>query len=282
MKHQMDRDYLLFDWNKVPGGDDEKLISHLQKCVKINWLENAEIKKSDDGQEITLSYGKKLVTLKLEVPNKVVLKLSDEELYEYDLIKEDEDALNLYNKDVILKLKELNSEDDEGLEKLSNNIVETSIAESKMIIDLLHSEHEDESSKSKAVLQSTGEIMLTPLLHSLNPDVPEDYVWDMTTVLDMQMENRVLIAKALDVMLDDKRDLKLPFQAPGIEETFTPRRVCDEAYRMMRQLLAFKEGEMEQFFNTDAFLNMSDKERDTEIKRFRTSKRWIPLTEQFE
>lgn len=281
MDTKMDKDYLIFDWNSVPGEDSGKLIDHLQKCLKIHWLKNAEIEKSNDDQKITLTDGKNLITLNLEVQNKAVLELGDEELYEYDLIKVDEEVLNVYNKEVLLILRELDSEDDEGLEKLANNLVERSLADSRMIINSLHSDDEDESIKSKAVLQSASEIMLMPLIQSLSPDVPKDYVWDMFTIVDMQMDNRVRITKALEVMLDDKRDLKMPVQVPGTEETSIPRRVCDEAYRMMRQLLAFEEGEMEQFFNVDAFLNMIDEEKDAEIKRIRISKRWIPLTEQF-
>jgi len=277
----MDGDYLLFDWNNIPGEDSSKLIDHLQKCFKIDWLEQAEIEKSDDKKKITLTYGKKTITFKLEAQNKVVLELGKEKQYEYDFVKDDAKVLNVYNKEVLLKLKELDSEDDEGLEKLANDLIERSMADSRTIINSLHSDDEDESSKSKAVLQSTGEIMLIPLLHSLSPDVPEDYVWDMVTIVDMQMENRVRIAKALEAMLDDKRDLKMPVQDPGVEEMHIPRRVCDEAYRMLRQLLALEEGEMEQLFNIDAFLNLSNKEKDTEINRIRTSKKWIPLTEQF-
>jgi len=277
----MDEDYLLFDWNNIPGEDSSKLIDHLQKCFKIDWLEQAEIEKSEDCQKITLTDGKKTITLKLEAQNKVVLELGKEEQYEYDFVKDDAKTLNVYNKEVLLKLKELDSKDDEGLEKLAINIVEMSMADSRTIINSIHSDDEDESSKSKAVLQSTGEIMLIPLLQSLCPDVPEDYVWDMVTIVDMQIENRVRIANALEVMLEDKRDLKMPVQVPDAEETHIPRRVCDEAFRMLRQLLAFEEGEMDQFFNIDAFLNLSDEEKDAEIDRIRTSKKWISLTEQF-
>jgi len=126
-----------------------------------------------------------------------------------------------------------------------------------------------------------GDVAFTPLLGGLSPDVPEDYVWDMKTVMDLQLNNRVKLAKVLENMLEDKRSLEMPEPPPDTEEEFLPRRVCDEAYLLMRQLLSFEEGEEEQFFNTNAFLNLSDEEKDTEIKRVQTSKKWIPLTEQF-
>jgi hypothetical protein len=50
---------------------------------------------------------------------------------------------------------------------------------------------------------------------------------------------------------------------------------------MLRHLLSFEEDEETLFLNEDLFLNMTDEEKDREILRAKSSKRWIPLTEQF-
>ena len=44
----------LFSWNNVPGNDSERLLRFLKYDIKIEWLENAEIKKSNDNKAIVL------------------------------------------------------------------------------------------------------------------------------------------------------------------------------------------------------------------------------------
>lgn len=42
----------LFNWNNVPGNDNEKLIKFLRKDLKIGWAKDMEIRKSDDEKTI--------------------------------------------------------------------------------------------------------------------------------------------------------------------------------------------------------------------------------------
>ena len=274
-------EYYLISWDDIPGRDSKQLIGHLEKCLKANWVKGAEIEKSDDNKTITVTDGKNSLTLRLaKERHAVVLKLGEEETYEYILRKEN-GKLNIYNKEIVLILRELDSEDDEELEKLAKTITKRSWKDPRVVVNIWHSDDEDDSSKAAAVLLSMEDIALTPLLDALSPDIPEDYVWDMETIVEIQMENRIKIAKALEDMLQDKRFIKLPELPPSTEESHAPRRVCDEAYLIMRRLLSFEEDEEEQFFNSNEFLNMTDEEKDAEISRAKASKRWIPPPEQF-
>lgn len=277
----MEKDHYVFNWKDVPGKDSEALIDHLHKCLEASWVTSAEIEKSEDQKRITVTDGENALTLTRKERTDVVLDLGEEQTYAYEVHEEGENVY-IYVKDVSLILRELDSEDDEGLEDLANKIAERSWNDPHVVVRILRSDDEDDVSKARAVVLSMGDIVLTPLLGALCPDVPENYVWDMQTLVDIQMENRVKIAKALETMLEDKRPLKMPDLAPDTEESFAPRRVCDEAYLTMRRLLAFEESEEEQFFNANDFLNMTDEEKDGEISRAKTSKRWIPLTEEFE
>jgi len=274
----MNKDYFLFNWDDIPGKDSKKLIDHLEKGLKIAWVTNAEIQKSDEDKTITVTDRKN--SLKLILENTVILELDDEEIYEY-LVKKENGKLSIYNNEVLPILRELDPEDDEGLEQLAAITTKRAWKDPRAIVSCLHSDDEDEASKARAVLLDVGDIVLTPLLDALRPTVPEDYVWDVETIVNIQMENRLKIAKTLENMLEDKRPREMPELPPSTEETYVPRRVCDEAYLLMRRLLAFEEMEEEQFFNADEFLNMTDEEKDAEIRRAKTSKRWIPLTEQF-
>jgi hypothetical protein len=267
----------LFSWDDIPGKDSRQFLNHLEKCAKIDWVKNAEIKKDSTNKTITVTDGTHSLTLKIE--NVAVLYLGDGETYEYD-VKREEGKTTIYSKEALFILRELDFENDKELRNLANAVSEKSLKDPRAMVKALHSEDENESLKASSVLLNIEDLALGPLFEALSPEVPERWVWDMQTVVDLQVNNRLRIAEALETMLDDKRPVEMP-EHPGAEEQSVPRRVCDEAYLLMRKLLAFEETEEEQFFGGRDFLSSSDEEKDSEIRRARTSKRWAPLTEQF-
>lgn len=268
--------HLVFNWNEVPGKDSKKLLDHLEKCLKLGWVGNAEIKKSDDNKTISVTNGKNHLTLRQKDTAK--LELDGGETHDYGL--ETNNEINVYNIEALLVLRDLDFDDDQGLENLARTISENAWKDPRIIVGLLHSKDEDDAGKARTVLLSIGDTALTPLVESVSPDIPEKYVWDMKTIINIQMETRLRIVRLLEKMLEDKRPVEMPELPPGTEEKYVPRRVCDEGYLLMRRLLAFEEGEEDRFFNADAFLQMENKERDAEIIRAKASRRWIPLTGQ--
>ena len=48
----------LFNWNNVPGNDSKRLLRYLMTAHDIGWAENAEIRKSEDGNTIHISKNK--------------------------------------------------------------------------------------------------------------------------------------------------------------------------------------------------------------------------------
>ncbi|PKP59880.1 MAG: hypothetical protein CVT89_00750 [Candidatus Altiarchaeales archaeon HGW-Altiarchaeales-2] len=79
----------LFSWDDAPGKDSKRLLKFLKDNLKIEWAENAEIKKSDDDKVITITKENNSLTIKFnKEENKAILKINDEETYEYILKKE--------------------------------------------------------------------------------------------------------------------------------------------------------------------------------------------------
>lgn len=67
----------LFNWNEIPGNDNERLIKYLQKFA-INWVKTAKIEKIEDGKIIKVSTDKNYLSLKLnDEETKVILKTDD-------------------------------------------------------------------------------------------------------------------------------------------------------------------------------------------------------------
>ena len=85
----------LFNWDDVPGNDSEGLLKFLKDNIKPDWVENAEIKKSDDGKNITVTNGKNSLILKLDKKEEGVNLETDGRRYKYRLKKED-GKLNVY------------------------------------------------------------------------------------------------------------------------------------------------------------------------------------------
>lgn len=56
----------LFTWDKVPGQDDELLLDFLKETLSADWVENAQIKKIDNGEALTISSGKDLIEIRLD------------------------------------------------------------------------------------------------------------------------------------------------------------------------------------------------------------------------
>ncbi|ODS40706.1 MAG: hypothetical protein A7315_07905 [Candidatus Altiarchaeales archaeon WOR_SM1_79] len=93
----------LFSWDDVPGNDSEQLLKHLVDNLKIDWVKNAEIKKSDDGKTITITMGENSLIFKLnEEENIVNLKIDGEKTHEY-ISKKENDKLNIYDGVIIKK-----------------------------------------------------------------------------------------------------------------------------------------------------------------------------------
>ncbi|CEG13187.1 putative DNA ligase (ATP) [groundwater metagenome] len=100
-------DKYLFSWDNVLGNDNRELLGFLRNNLKIEWVENAEIKKNNNNQIITITNGENSLRLKLnEEENKVMLELIDGKTYSY-ILKRDGGILNIYRKDDRILIQEL-------------------------------------------------------------------------------------------------------------------------------------------------------------------------------
>jgi hypothetical protein len=86
----------LFSWDDVPGNDSRRLLKFLKNNLKIKWVENAKIKKSDDGKAITITKENNSLIFKLnKEESKVILEIRGGETHEY-ILTEEKNKLNIY------------------------------------------------------------------------------------------------------------------------------------------------------------------------------------------
>lgn len=190
------------------------------------------------------------------------------------------EEIKMENENLSSRLRQIKLMEIEKLDSLSNEIVIKSREDSKQLIKLLHSENKEEVKKAAMVLQSIGDLAITPLMDSLDRNNPDNYAWEMELILSLHLKNRSKIIKELNSMFLDTRLLKGPELIGVVEEKPVPRRVCDEAYLMLRKLLALEEDEESLMTNERLFLDMTLKEKDEEIQRLKSSGEWISLSEK--
>jgi hypothetical protein len=178
-------------------------------------------------------------------------------------------------------LRSIKPEDDQRLGHLAEAIRGQGLKKTEEAVSLMHSRDTAMAGKAFGVVLDIGTIALHPILDSLNPEKPQQTVLELRHALDLVQSDRGRLAATLNKLLDDKQPVPLPAQAPNVEEKIPPRRLCDEAYLMLRKLLSPEESGDDHLMNERLFLDLKEADRDKEIAKLRQSKRFTPLLDYF-
>ena len=179
------------------------------------------------------------------------------------------------------RLRALRPADDAGIAALARDLTRKALTDARALLELTRTGTEHERAVGEQVFGRLGAVGLLPLLDRTReapPHEPRALVWDVQTLVDLQLDTRSRLIPLLNGALRDTRPIPPPDLPAWVEEPPIPRRVCDEAYLALRRLLAF-EPEEDADLEADLFLNLSDEERDAEIDRLRTTKAWTSLVE---
>ena len=86
----------LFNWDNVPGIDNDGLLEYIKDNLDISWVESAEIKKSDDGKAIQIRRGGNSAEIKIdEAEENATLEISDGRIHNLT-VKKENGKLNIY------------------------------------------------------------------------------------------------------------------------------------------------------------------------------------------
>jgi hypothetical protein len=102
-------DRYLFSWDNIPGNDNGRLIEFLIQKFDIDWVRTAKIEKIDDGRTIRLTDENNFLSLKLNnEKTKVNLEINNGRTYDF-IAKIENDKLNIYTDyNTILISREIN------------------------------------------------------------------------------------------------------------------------------------------------------------------------------
>jgi hypothetical protein len=185
------------------------------------------------------------------------------------------------NNELIEALRRLDPNQESAVEALSRSIEEEARAPSRAAASMLNDRDPKMSERGAAIITNIGDLAIVPLIESPQPQDAADRVWNMDVVITAHLEVRGKVVARLNTMLSDK--MKIPWGKVGpAEGTPAPSRVCDEAYLMMRRLLNTSEDKVRFLHEREAFLALSDVEKDNEILKAKKSHTWTNMVEREE
>jgi ABC-type multidrug transport system ATPase subunit len=110
----------LFSWDNVPGNDNEILLKSLKDDIDIDWAENAEIRKSDDGKTLRISKSENSAEILIdEKKEKATLKISGGRTHNLK-VKKENSKLNIYESKT--KVEKLSEDEKRKLHKLYKDL----------------------------------------------------------------------------------------------------------------------------------------------------------------
>jgi hypothetical protein len=161
------------------------------------------------------------------------------------------------------------------LDALAARLLEESRAQARDAIRIWRSPDKTMSYRAEVVLSELGEVALVPLLETAGTNTPIQEVWLLQHVGMVENEMRKKVAARVNKLLDDRRPLPPPaVRGARPEGGGTTRRVCDEAFVLMRRYINPSESAEQHNLAMELFLGSPEKERDATIQKARRSRLW--------
>jgi len=158
------------------------------------------------------------------------------------------------------------------VEALAAEFVTSARAASRAAVALSLDTDEEVASNARRLLLYLEDLAIFPLLEA-NPRLPLQRAALITQAVEAELSLRRKVMVRLDRLLDDTTPV--PTQASArAEQKPPPRRICDEAYLLMRQVVHFGEPPMDAAVQAKLFLNAPDDFKDAQIKKARASGTW--------
>jgi len=137
------------------------------------------------------------------------------------------------------------------------------------------------AAQARVLVGRLDELAASALLDAAPADASTE-VWMVATAAAAIVGLRSRIARRVQPMLADRRVLPPGPADPRVEEPVRPRRVCDEAYLTLRELLNTAETRNAFVMDRWAFLRLPEPERDAEIARVAAGQPFARLLEDAE
>jgi hypothetical protein len=140
----------------------------------------------------------------------------------------------------------------------------------------------DVAVRARSLVSRLDELAIAPLLDGPPPTTLPEELWRLQLATDICRQSRARLAERLRAVLADRRPIPDLPADPRVEEPVRPRRMCDEAYCLLRALVHLNESREQATFDQWAFLRLSEAERDVEIAQTTAGLPFTRLVEDLE
>lgn len=183
----------------------------------------------------------------------------------------DKEGTLLMNRERLLE--QLRPLDDAKVGALAVSLAASSRAAPAAAVEIALGADETASIKARRLLLQMGDPAIVPLVEAPDPPDVERRMFLINAAVESELALRRKVLARLDKLLDDKTPL--PVTARGPSEVKAPkRRVCDNAYLLMRRMVHLGEPVTDAAVQANIFLNAPDDFKDAEIKKARASGTW--------
>lgn len=179
------------------------------------------------------------------------------------------------------EVADLNLDDEQAIEELAERIRLRAIKEPQELMRLVHADDKETRDKASMLLLSVGATVLPALVEAIDSASIDNQVWDLESAVEIQLRTRDRLVALLESMLSNKTPLPPPELSGQVEEKPPSLRACDQAYLILRTMLAMRAADAE-MANREIFLDMEESERDEEIARFTKTGVWTELQESLQ
>lgn len=162
------------------------------------------------------------------------------------------------------QLKALRAGDDKAARALARSITAAGEAKLRELIAVLHGSDKTETGKAAGVLLEAELPAFPAVIEGLQAEPLDGLIWDIQLLGDLVLGARARLIEKLDALSEDQRDVPVGDGPSPRDEKPLPRRVCDEAYLILRRLVAH-EPEDAGYLNSRLFLKLSIEQKDQEI-----------------
>ena len=164
------------------------------------------------------------------------------------------------------RLRSIDLDDENALDAVTAAARDRGRESASAATELWHSFDFRVSGRAGAVLQRLGDLAVSPLMAPPDQVADSRQVWALRTADAAERGLRRRVAGRITAALSDRRAVPPGAEVGGMDETPPPRRVCDEAYLLLRKLEHLGETAEDYYMNERAFLRSEETERDHEIQ----------------
>lgn len=151
------------------------------------------------------------------------------------------------------------------------------------VVELARGPDRARALKARSLVGRLDELAAGTLLDAPASSDAAAAVWTVAAATAASVGLRARVAERVRALLGDRRVLP-EVQPPDrrVEEPVRPRRVCDEAYGLLRELVNTGESRTAFLMDQWAFLRLPEGERDAEIARATAGQPFARLVEDLE